>query len=1131
VDQRDNIELLAKNVMTLEDQPEQMRGSDAGDGRSSPEYSYSRHFARSVERHGSATALRLRDQQLTYGELNDQANRMAHELIERGIGPERLVAVSLDRSIDLMVSLLAVWKAGGAFVPLDPAYPLERREFMLKDSGAPLLLTQSKYAGGLAGAGIETLCVDDPETRRKWRSRPPDEPASGATADNLAYVIYTSGSTGVPKGVEISHRALLNHNQAISVAYGLGTADRVLQFGSISFDLAFEEIFPTWLNGATLVLRTEESAVSLSHFLRYVADERISVLILPTAFWHELTEHLDREPLPPGVRLVSIGGESASNEAYRRWKGRAPGAVRLINTYGPTETTITATLFAEDRSREDLPIGRPLANLRVEVLDERLQPVSPGEVGELCIGGLGLARGYRNRPDLTSARFIHYPAVAGHHTRLYRTGDRVRLAADGNLEFVGRVDNQVKIRGFRIELGEIEEVLRACPVVRDAVVLAREDQRGSKRLVAYYLARESGQSTTSTLLSHLRAKLPSYMVPSSYVRLEAFPYTPSGKIDRRALPPPGKARPDLAEAFLAPRTPIEEQMAAIWRDVLGLREVGIRDNFLDLGGDSLLALQITSRVRDTLRRELPLAGLYEAPTIEALATLLERSEHSPALSAPPITSASRERPLPVSSIQGQLWFLNQLDPDSDAYNMPAALRIRGRLNVTALERALHQVIARHEALRTQFTCDGDLAQEISPEAQVQLRSRDLTSASDKETALREALTNESRLPFDLSRAPLLRATLFRLADADHALLIVMHHSIWDGWSMGIFFSELEACYHAAATHSPPPELPELPVQYADYAHWQTHYMSGATLEREQRYWKEKLAGAPGEIRLLPAPRTANQAGNVAGHYSTTLDEVITSRAAAFAQQHRVTPFMLLLTGLAIALHKRSGQRDMVIGTVVAGRNRREFEHVIGCFMNFVPLRVSLDPGQTGGELLSRVRSAVVEAQAHQDCPFEKIVSAINPRRAGDRNPLYNIALLWHNLPFRGAFQGTDLDVSPITLRTRSALLDLRFEAEEVEGRWRLDCEYNSGLLEESQAATLMRHFAQSVAFLIQDPRMKIEDLSLAERDSGGWFRRLSLPWTGKKERGQLASLLRTATGLAGPHLTGLCGEAVQQLPI
>jgi amino acid adenylation domain-containing protein len=1044
-----------------------------------------------------AISVRFQNDDLSYADLDARANRMAHFLKSRGVGPEVLVGVCAKPSLEFAVTLLAVWKAGGAYLPLDPDLPAQRLNCLLADAKPAVVLTQAALRSRFVGCPVPTVALEE---LHDLPHLPRESPQASASSENLAYVIYTSGSTGAPKGVEISHRALLNHSLVISQLYQLCPADRVLQFASLSFDVSIEEIIPSWLSGCTVVLRPSDAISSVQNFLRFVAQESISVLNLPTAYWHELVANFSENLWPSSVRLVVIGGEKVSEQAYHRWKQMVPASVRLLNAYGPTEATITALVCEADRTRDSLPIGKPIANTYAIILDQHLRPVAQGAQGELYLGGVNLARGYLRRPELTAERFIPNPCSIPSE-RLYRTGDLAKLEPDGNFEFVGRVDGQVKIRGFRIELGDVESALRSCPSVKEAVVIAQNDRADHKRLVAYFVAQPKHSPSVSELMEFVRGRLPAYMVPSVFVPLEALPLTPSGKLDRQALVPPEEARPALAQPCADPITRGEADLAAIWAEVLQIQKVGIHDNFLELGGDSLLAMQVLARVRERFGVELALSRLFEEPTVADLAAALN------AISPCPIASGSstrgpgfsrRDNNLPASFIQQQLFFLHELNPTSDAYNMACALHLEGDVDPHRLECALNEVVARHETLRTRFEyVEGNLYQCIVPNVHVPLTLTSLAHVPrrTREVELQRHLVVETGRAFDLGKTPLLRVLLFQFDQREHALLTVMHHSISDGWSFGIFFREWSQAYTAMSSGSSTPSS-NLSLQYSDFTDWQRNAIKGAALEKEMGFWKQVLAGAP---RAVTWPSVAPQRGMVhaskaAGRSAITLTDQTVSVASKALRARGVTPFMALLGALALTLYKWTRLADLVIGTVMAGRSRREFEALIGCFMNFLPLRIRLSESQTAAEILAQIRQTVLAAQTHQDCPFEHIVAAANPQRTLARNPLFNVALIWHNYP-GGAFAAPGVKIKPIPIPVHSPLLDLRFEAEAHGSEWSVICEYDQALFDEPTISHALNMFHRAFELLVQQPQTALEDIDLEQpsrsrRRFWSWPRRL-----------------------------------------
>ncbi|HEX8202153.1 MAG TPA: amino acid adenylation domain-containing protein, partial [Isosphaeraceae bacterium] len=806
-----------------------------------------RLFEAQEARTPEAVALAFEGRALTYRALNARANRLAHHLRGLGVGPETLVGVCLDRSPEMVVALLGILKAGGAYVPLDPAYPPERLAFMLEDSRAPVLLTERHLRAVLPAAGAEVVCLDSDAPGID--GQPEDNPAGGAAADHVAYVIYTSGSTGTPKGVEVPHAALGNFLQAMRTLLGVTARDALLAVTTLSFDIAGLELFLPLIVGARVELVPREVAADGARLAARVDEPGVTFLQATPATWRLLLE--GGWAGKPALTML-CGGEALPRALADRLldKGAA-----LWNLYGPTETTIWSSAARVEPGEGAVPIGRPIANTQLYVLDARLRPVPVGVTGELYIGGAGVARGYLRRPALTAERFVPDPFGKAAGARLYRTGDLARWRPDGSLDCLGRIDHQVKIRGFRVELGEIEAALLRHPAVRAAVVVAREDASGEQALVAYTVADPGAEIAAADLRRGLHEALPEYMVPSAFVALEALPLTPNGKVDRGALPPPGAARVEAEGPYVPPRGPIEEALAGIWGELLGRDRIGVHENFFDLGGHSLTATQLLARLRDTFAVEPSLRDFLEGPTVAGLARLVERELTAGAgLEVPPIEPVGRDGPLPASFAQQRLWFLDQLEPGSAAYNIPVAVRLAGRLDVGALGRALAEVVRRHEALRTTFASEGGVPRQvIAPAQALALPVTDLTDLpeSDRRAEALRRLRAEAARPFDLARGPLVRAGLFRLGEAEHVVAVTMHHIVSDGWSIGVLVREVAALYDAFRRGAPSP-LPEPALQYADYAAWQRRWLQGEVLQTQLDYWAGQLAGVP--ALELPADR-------------------------------------------------------------------------------------------------------------------------------------------------------------------------------------------------------------------------------------------------------------------------------------
>ncbi|HEU4561817.1 MAG TPA: amino acid adenylation domain-containing protein [Longimicrobium sp.] len=892
----------------------------------------------------------------------------------------------------MMAAVLAVLKAGAAYVPVDPAYPAERIAWMLADSAAPVLLTTAALAERLPSTGARIVCVDADAAAIAAESA--DAVESGAGPDNLAYVIYTSGSTGRPKGVAMPHRPLVNLLAWQEREWVHPAASATLQFTTLSFDVSFHEMFSCWIAGGALLLVGEDERRDFAAVLRRLDEGGIARLFLPYVALQHLAEVSDELGMVPrALREVQTAGEQLRvTDAIRRFFA-ATGA-RLSNHYGPSETHVATALRLEGGPEEWplLPsIGVPIANATTYVLERGGEPAPVGVAGELLLGGVCVARGYLGRPALTAERFVPDPfGAAG--ARVYRTGDRARWLPDGTLEFLGRADDQVKVRGYRIEPGEIEAVLEQHPAVREAVVVARDDAPGGRRLVAYVVA-GAGQSAPAAdeLRTHLAGRLPEYMVPSAFVALDAFPLTPSGKVARRELPAPAIEVDADGDAPLD--GPVQETVARVFAELLHVPRVGARDHFFTLGGHSLLATRLVSRMREAFGVELPLRAVFDAPTVERLAAQVTAlREAGVADRVPPLVPVPRQGALPLSFSQQRLWFIDQLQPGSAAYNLPYALRLRGPVNADALERSLAEIVRRHESLRTRFvSVDGQPAQVIDPAGPVRLARVELSDRPDdeREAALRALVTEEALRPFDLAAGPLLRSTLVRLGDEDHALLFTLHHIISDGWSTAILVREVAELY-GAFTEGRVPSLPDLPVQYADYAAWQRGWLHGEVLEAHVAYWRQRLAGAP-PVLDLPTDRPRRATSSAAGAALRFRLRPETSDALrALAGGEGATMFMTLLAAWQALLSRYAGQAEVVVGTPIAGRGRLETEGLIGFFVNTLVLRSDVGAAAGFRDLVRQVREHTLGAYAHQDVPFERLVEELAPERRLGHAPLYQV---------------------------------------------------------------------------------------------------------------------------------------------
>jgi amino acid adenylation domain-containing protein len=998
---------------------------------------------------------------LTHAQLHARANRLAHELRGRGAGPGAIVAVCLDRSTDLIVALLAVLKAGAAYLPMDPQYPPARLAMMLADSGAALLVTRGEPS---VHTGQSTVDLD--RDRAAIDARPATDPGVPVDPDSLAYLIYTSGSTGRPKGVAVPHRALAARVRWMRGHYRLTPADRVLQFASVSFDTHAEEVYPCLAAGAALVLAP--TGAGLEDFLGTPEGAALTVLDLPTPYWHELVADLDAVPWPPALRLLILGADQVRAQALARWRAAFDDRVRVLNTYGPTETTIIAT--CADLTRADAgrrpPIGHLLPGTRGYVLDAAGRPVPVGAAGELCLAGDGLARGYLHRPQLTARRFVPDP-FGPPGGRMYRTGDRVRRRVDGQLEFLGRLDDQVKVRGYRIELGEVEAALGRHPAVRQAAVLARPDGTGANRLVAYLVGEDGAD-----VRAHLTAELPAHMLPGAYVWVPRLPLTVNGKLDVAALPDPSAARPARSPApGAAERTITEELVCAVWSDVLGVPVVGAGDDFFDLGGHSLLATRVRARLREALRVEVPLRALFTHRTARALASLVDGLlRDGGGTQARPVTPRpAGTAPLPLSYDQERLWFLAQLDPADASYNIPLAVRLTGPLDSDRLESALNTIVARHESLRTRFPAvDGRPHQEVVADSPVRLARVD---ASADRAAGDTRLAEDCNQPFDLATGPLVRAALVRFGPGDHVLGLVVHHIAMDGWSMSVLLHELSCLYSGQP-------LPPLPVQYADFALWQREQHDGPAQDALVAHWRERLAGAP--VLDLPTDRPRPAVRTTSG---AMLRRVLPARLADAlrerARAEQCTLFMALLTAYEVVLGRHGGQDDFLVGAPIAGRDRVELEPLIGYFVNTIVLRADLTGDPTLRDLLHRTRTGALDAYAHQYLPFERLMTELRVARDPSRTGLFQTAFALQNANTHG-LSVDDLAVEPYQVEYRQSKFDLALDVWDAGSGMTLVFTYNTDLFDAERIHRLGGHLERVLGVLAEAPGTRLSGVDLLE---------------------------------------------------
>jgi natural product biosynthesis luciferase-like monooxygenase protein/amino acid adenylation domain-containing protein/FkbM family methyltransferase len=1019
-----------------------------------------------------APALIDGERRMSYAELEASANRLAHYLQSLGVAPEARVGICLPRTSDIVVSILAVLKAGGVYVPLDPAYPQERVQVMSADAQLHALITTAELRSQLPELDTLVACLD--QVGADIAACPASAPTSAVSAANLAYIIYTSGSTGKPKGVAITHRnaaALLAWARPLWSAAELAG---VLAATSICFDLSVYELFLPLSTGGAVILA--ENALALPSLP--AAGQVTLINTVPSA----IAELARSGGIPDSVRTINLAGEALPRAVVDALYA-LPAVERVYNLYGPSEDTTysTAALMPPADSRQP-SIGRPISNTAAYVLDPQGQPAPIGVPGELYLSGDGLARGYLNQPALTAERFVPNPfGPAG--SRMYRTGDLARFRPDGELEFLGRADHQVKVRGFRIELGEIEAAIREQPSVHAAVVLVRTapaaDGLDDQRIVAYVVARPGQQLDSAGLRRAIEGRLPAYMVPNSIVALDELPLTPNGKLDRQRLPLPEQATPAAAPRGM---DPLEELVAMVMADVLGAPALDASGNFFELGGHSLLATQMISRLRAATQIELPLRALFEAPTPAALSRRMRDMQRG---AEAPIVAAPRDGVLPLSFAQERLWFLTQLDADSATYHIPAALRLQGALDIAALEQSLTALVERHESLRTTFRMEGGRpAQIVQPAEPQRVRLIDLGASvpAARQAELERLARDESDARFDLLNGPLHRATLVRLAPDEAVLLLTLHHIIADAWSIELLIAEFGALYAGFAGGSPA-ALPPQTIQYADFAMWQRRRLQGALLEQQLGYWRTQLAHvAPLELPLdHPRPLVQTFRGAT---YSFSLPDDLAGRLKDLGRRHHATLFMTMLAAFKALLARWSGQQDIAVGSPATNRDRAEFEGVFGFFLNMLVLRTEVDPEWSFRTLLERVRETALAAYAHQDMPFEKLVEELRPDRDLSRNPLFQVMFVLQHAG-QGPLDLPDLTIAPLEFEHGTAKYDLTLSMLESGTALSASIEYNRDLFEPATIERMAGHLAALLASIAADPERPLGELEIlppAERE-------------------------------------------------
>ncbi|MEH6841386.1 amino acid adenylation domain-containing protein, partial [Priestia megaterium] len=991
---------------------------------------------------------------LTYRELNEKANQLARTLRTYRVQPDSRIGLLMERSIDMIVGLLAILKSGGAYVPIDPEYPVERIKYILEDAEVPMVLSQASLIDRLASqVSFKGQWLDIKQTDVYHIDNSNLLTVNKHT--DLAYIIYTSGTTGKPKGVMIEHHGVSNLIGHFEKTLNIEDMDRIGQFASISFDAAVEEIWSALLSGAELSIIPKDVIYHYKEFENYVNKHKISKLLLPPSYM----KHLSIDNMKTLKHVIS-GGSASSTDLLHKW-GRI-----YRNAYGPTEATVAATIWIDNNESNKqfsiIPIGKPVANTQIYILNESLQPQPIGVPGEMYISGVGVARGYLNRPDLTAEKFIENPFIPG--TKMYRTGDLARWLSDGNIEFLGRIDHQVKIRGYRIELGEIEATLLQHQSVQDVVVVEQLNMQGENYLCAYVVMRET-KVNVSTLKRYLNKKLPQYMVPSFFIELGGIPLTSNGKVDRRELPKPTEAL--RTQEYVPPTTGIEKKLVGIWEEVLGIENLGVTDSFFDQGGHSLGAIRLMSELRQEFQVEVPVRVLFEGPTIQSLAQYIEEQSVVSVNSIPkvPIQAA-----YPTSSAQKRIYVLQQMNPELTHYNIPSGVQLDGLLNKEKFAGALQQLIQRHDSLRTSFELvEGELMQKVHGSVTFNLPYYQMTELQVQERI------KEFVQPFDFNEGSLLRAELIQVEETKHIFLLDMHHIISDGISISLFLQELSQLYNGAI-------LPNLPIQYKDFSAWQNELFQSKEIEKQKRYW---LGTMQKDIPLLELPIDYNRPSIqkfVGDHITFEVDSETTEGLKTLTKQTGTTLYMVLLAAYNVLLAKYTNQTDVIVGTPVAGRTHSDVNSLIGMFVNTLAMRNYPTQDKSFAQFLNEVKANALQAYENQDYPFEELVDQLDLERDLSRNPLFDTMFGVQDFGDLAQLTMEGINVEPynwpIAISKFDVTVMLREEANQISGV----IEYRTDLFKAESMERFIQHFIQVIKEVVLAPEKSLKDIDVLSHE-------------------------------------------------
>ncbi|MGI9543935.1 MAG: amino acid adenylation domain-containing protein [Cyclobacteriaceae bacterium] len=1032
-------------------------------------------FENQVGFHPDHIAILYKQQSITYKDLNIKANQLAHYLLQIGAKPDQIIGICVDRSIEMVAGLLAILKSGSAYLPLDPMFPKDRLQYMLEDTSSSILVTTRDLADTFPNYQGEMVFIDD------WSSietQPGHNPSISFSSEQLAYVIYTSGSTGKPKGVQVEHKNAVNMLSSVQVTPGLVQEDILLSVTTLSFDISVLEIFLPLVTGARLVLVSKQVSMDGKALLAEIEKRSVTVLQGTPATYRLMVEAGWQQT--PKLKIL-CGGEPIPRDLATKMIDKSAS---MWNGYGPTEATVYATFKHVENREGKVTIGKPVNNTQVYILDKHLQLVPRGVVGELHIGGDGLARGYLNRPELNEEKFISNPFDPSSNSKIYKTGDYARILANGELECLGRIDYQVKVRGFRIELGEIETSLKSHATVHDAIVSVQSAEGLAPRLVGYIIP-ENGEIDTAEIKSHLQKDLPDYMIPGIYMTLESFPLTPNGKIDRRSLPDPDGASVETAD-YQEARDEVESQLVEMWESLLGVTGVGVIDGFFDLGGHSLLAAQLLMRIEKQFGKAIPLVTLFESPTIEHLAKIIKEESGAGVLDAQE-TSAVREPIVPGQSVLGNvppsfqqeaLWFLDQLEPGLAVYNIPICFRAEGELNVKALKESMELMVDRHESLRTGFReIDGELKQIIGSNVDLYFDFHNISDQPQNTLAAAKDLANEyAGKGFDLKAESLLKSVVIKYGEQQHLVLFLLHHIIFDGWSFGVFLSEIASVYNALANDKKI-ELGPPPIQYADYTVWQRSWFDEDEEERQLKYWRTKLGDNLPPLELsTDFPRPARQSFK-GDRLPIEFTPELRNKLKELSKQTGCTLYMTILCAFNVLLKRYSGQDDITIGSPLANRSTQQLENSIGYFVNTVVFRSDLSGDPTFVEFLNRNKSSILDAFKHQEMPLDKLVEELKPVRDLSRNPLFQVMLVLQSMPLvESSFDG--IKMNPERLATGTSKFDLYLELKENEQGIKGSLEYNCDLFEGATIERMITNFGILLEQITTNPDQTIGNIPL-----------------------------------------------------